>query len=213
MFDGFVLNDSRFRFNIAVSPGQEINASVGEYMDFALDLPSTRVIALFIETVRDTDAFIAALKRAREKDVAVVVVKVGRTERSAQFARTHTDALVGDDAVFDAVFDAVLDRYGAVRVRSCDELFSAALRLSLPKRTGAGGLSAVFDSGGLRSSLIDLATQRGVQMTELGSETMDGLAEILPAYMSTHNPIDVGVPFELRSPGPGPRYLGKTIGG
>ena len=58
-------NDPRYRFNLVVSPGQEIGATVADYMDYALDQPSTRVIALFIETVRDPAGFVAALEKAR----------------------------------------------------------------------------------------------------------------------------------------------------
>ena len=85
-FDALVFNDARYRFNFAVSSGQEINASVGEYMDYALDLPSTPVIALFLEAVRDPRAFVDALAKARSRDVPVIVVKVGRTEQSAKLA-------------------------------------------------------------------------------------------------------------------------------
>jgi acyl-CoA synthetase (NDP forming) len=47
-----VNNDGRLGFNLSVSSGQEITTDVAAYMDYALDMGSTRVIGLFIETVR-----------------------------------------------------------------------------------------------------------------------------------------------------------------
>ena len=84
-------NDPRYRFDLVVSPGQEANASVSDYMDYALDQPSTRALALFIETVRDPAGFVAALEKAKAKarGVPVAAVKVGRTEQSARLAATH----------------------------------------------------------------------------------------------------------------------------
>ena len=109
-FNGFVFSGSRYRFNLAVSPGQEIGATIADYMDYALELPSTRSIALFVEAVRDVPAFIAALEKASVQDVAVVAVKVGRTEKSAAAAKTHSSALVGNHHAFEAL----LERYVAI---------------------------------------------------------------------------------------------------
>src|SRR5690606_7016250 len=81
--------DRRHRHNLCVSAGQELTVTAADYMDYALDQPSTRVIALFLETVRDPDGFRAALDRAVRQDIPVVAVKVGRTEKSAVLARSH----------------------------------------------------------------------------------------------------------------------------
>ena len=65
-------NDPRLRFNLVVSPGQEINGTVADYMEYALSLESTRVIAIFIETVRDPAKFRDVLERAGKQGVPVV---------------------------------------------------------------------------------------------------------------------------------------------
>ena len=76
--------DPRHRHNLCISAGQELTVTAADYIDYALDKESTRVIALFLETVRDPDAFRAALDRAAKADVPVVAIKVGRTGRSAE---------------------------------------------------------------------------------------------------------------------------------
>ncbi len=52
-------NDRKLRFNLAVSPGQELVTTVSDYLDYALEQESTRVVALFVETVRRPAAFVA----------------------------------------------------------------------------------------------------------------------------------------------------------
>ena len=191
VFADMIGNDPRFRFNLAVSAGQEINATVADYMDYVLELPSTRVIALFLETVRDPPGFVAALDKARQRDIPVLIMKVGRTEQSARLAETHTGALVGSDTAFDALIDA----HGAVRVRTCDELLAAAILLESPKRAPAGGLAVMTDSGGYRESIIDLAADVDVPLAALSTQTLDALSAQLPPYMAAANPIDIGVPL------------------
>ena len=119
----------RYRFNLLTSQGQEINASLGEYMDYALELPSTRVLALFVEAIREPEGFVAALEKANRRGIPVVAVKVGRTAESARLAATHAGALTGDDTAFDAV----CRRYGVLRTGDVDSLMAAAQLFALGK--------------------------------------------------------------------------------
>jgi acyl-CoA synthetase (NDP forming) len=76
------------------------------YLDYALTLPSTRAVALFMETSRDPAGLRQALQRAAERDIPVVCLKVGRSLRSRRFVATHAGALAGADMAYDALFDA-----------------------------------------------------------------------------------------------------------
>ena len=84
-FAAVAFNDRGIGFNVIVSSGQELVTDVADYMGYALGRPSTRVIALLIETVRRPDAFRAALAAAADADVPVIALKVGRTERSKRW--------------------------------------------------------------------------------------------------------------------------------
>ncbi len=179
--------DPRYRHNLCVSSGQELTVNVADYMDYALDQESTRVIALFLEAVREPDAFRAALDRAAAQDVPVVAIKVGRTEMSARLAQSHSGALAGNDAVFDALFD----HHGVLRVETWDELAAASLLFSQGKRIASGGVSGVMDSGGARGMLIDLADRMGVPLSDIGPDTVRKLAGLLEYGLEPVNPTDV----------------------
>jgi acyl-CoA synthetase (NDP forming) len=88
-------NDARFCFNYVIASAQETNATVGDYMDYLLQQESTRVIAIILETVRDVPTFVAALDQARARSIPVVITRLGRTEKSAQLALSHSGAIVG----------------------------------------------------------------------------------------------------------------------
>ena len=55
-FAALAFNDRGIGFNLIVSSGQEIVTTMADYMEYALGRPSTRVLALLLETVRDPRA-------------------------------------------------------------------------------------------------------------------------------------------------------------
>ena len=120
---GALVHSGRLTFNLAVSSGQELTTTTADYMHYALDRATTRAIGLFVETIRDPENFVAALRRAEEQAVPVVALKVGRTPESARHALSHTGALAGSAEAFGAL----LDRHGAISVRTLDELASTLI--------------------------------------------------------------------------------------
>ncbi len=179
-------NDQKLKFNLAASTGQELNTTVADFMDYALQQDSTRVIALFLETVRDPELFVATLAKAKDRGIPIIVLKAGRTESGAAMAISHTGAIAGNDAVFEALFD----RYGVIRVKTLDELAATAQLLSGARRAQPGGLAAILDSGGEREVLVDLADDLGVPMAAITPATTALLTENLDVGLEPINPLD-----------------------
>jgi acyl-CoA synthetase (NDP forming) len=179
-------NDGRLAFNLSVSSGQEIVTTAAEYVDFALELESTRVIALFLETIRNPAAFAAAAEKAAARGVPIAAVKVARTEQSAAFAASHSGAIAGDDAAYDAFFE----RYGVLRCDDVDELFATCQLLSQPWRVGDGGIAVITDSGGERELLVDSADAAGVRFADISERTRERLAGYLEYGLAPENPLD-----------------------
>ena len=179
--------EDRIRFNFAVSTGNELSVTMDQYLDFVLDLPETKVIGLFIETARNPEGFIAALKKARDKKIPIVALKVGKTEESAKLAVSHSGAIAGDDDTYDALFD----RYGVQRVRDTQELVATLILFAEFGVVGDGHLVTLHDSGGERQLLIDLADEADVPLTNLNENTVKELEKILDPELLAVNPLDV----------------------
>ena len=184
--------DPRMRYNLIVSPGQELVTNAADYLDYALGLESTRVVGLLLETVRDPGRFIAGLERARDRKVPVVALKVGCTELSARLARSHSGALAGDDAAYEAVFE----HFGVCRVHSLDEMSATLTLLAAHPQLGPGDLASVHDSGGLRGMIIDLAHRAGVPLPEVGQTTTAKLAQTLAYGLPAVNSVDAWGGFD-----------------
>jgi acetate---CoA ligase (ADP-forming) len=175
-----------FGFNLAVSTGQEVTTTMADYLRYALGIPSTRVVAIFLETVRDPDGFRAALAEAASRDVSVVALKVGRESAAREMVAAHSGALAGEDAAYEAVFEA----HGALRVRTLDEMADTLELLAAGRRAPAGGLAAIHDSGGERAHLIDVAGEIGVSFADISARTRDRLASRLEPGLPATNPLD-----------------------
>jgi acyl-CoA synthetase (NDP forming) len=180
------MNDPRYRFDLLISPGQEIGATLDEYIDYAQSREETKVVAVFMETARDPEAFRRSLTNAAKRGVPVVVCKVGRSEESARMAKSHTGALTGSQAAYDAVFEEC----GAIRVQTVDELMNVAALLSLGRIPGEGGAALITDSGGLRELAMDLAAENGVNLARYSQQTLASLRDVLPEKLEPSNPLD-----------------------
>jgi len=183
---GIVDCEERIDFNLAISTGQELSVTMDQYMDYALEQAETRVIGLFMEAARNPEGMIAAFRKASDKGIPVVVLKVGRTDLSARLAVSHSGAIAGRDDSYQALFD----RYGVQRVWDMNELATALIMFAQPHPISPGGLVTIHDSGGERQLLIDLAEDMGVPLTEIVRQTEARLENLLDPGLPPVNPLD-----------------------
>jgi acyl-CoA synthetase (NDP forming) len=186
LFSAMLHNQRGIRFNLVVSTGLEVNTTMGDYLTWALGLDSTRVVALFLETIRDPSGFGEALHLANELDVPLVALKVGASKRAREAVATHSEGIAGDDAVYEALFDA----HGVHRVWTMDEMADTVELFSAGRRATAGGLGAVHDSGGERALLIDTAHRVGVSLPDLDESTAKRVGAVLDPGLEAANPVD-----------------------
>jgi len=178
-------NDARFCFNYVIASAQETNATVGDYIDYLLDQTSSKVIAIMLEAVRDVPKFIDALKKARTKDIPVLITKLARTEKSVKLALSHSGAIVGDHEAFVAV----CERYGVVLCKELDEMIITAMLFAAGCRY-TDGIASILDSGGMREQMIDLADDYGVRFAEVSEVTIASMQAHLDTGLEADNPLD-----------------------
>ena len=112
-------------FSKLIATGNECDLEVADFIDHLVDDPATRVIALYLEGLRNPQAFKAAVTRARAAGKPVVAFKVGRSEAGARSAVSHTGALAGSDAAYDALFR----QFGVIRAERYSDLLDIPLAL------------------------------------------------------------------------------------
>lgn len=145
------------------------------------------MIGLFLETVRDPEAFVAALEKANARKIPVVILKIGKSPLGAAMALTHTGAIAGNHAVFQALFK----RYGVIEVDDFDEMASILMLLQSGREAADGGFAAAFESGGFRELVTDEAFELGIEFAKLEDTTRQLLKQNLDPGLKAENPLDV----------------------
>ncbi len=173
-------------FAYGVSVGNEVATSMADYIRFMCGEPDVQAIACVMEAVRDPENFLDALELADSRGMPVLVLKLGRTEKSRAFAFSHSGALSGSDAAYDAVFR----RHNVIRVRTLDEMLDTLEIVTCGRTPATEGLGVQTDSGGERQLIVDLAADIGVELAELAPATQERLVEILDPGLEPDNPVD-----------------------
>jgi acyl-CoA synthetase (NDP forming) len=170
-----------------VTLGNEAMITAGHVLDFLVEDEHTRAIAIFMESIREPEVFRAAARRAAAAGKPIVVLKAGSSELSARTAAAHTGALVGDDRTIDAVFRDL----GIIRVDSIEDMLITAGAAAHLGRLARPGIGVVSISGGACDILADRAEDLGARLPEFAESTRKALTDVMPAYGTIQNPLDV----------------------
>jgi acetyltransferase len=173
-------------FSAFVSIGSMLDIGWGDLIRYLGNDPQTHSIMIYMESVGDAPAFLAAVREVAPVK-PIVVIKVGRTDAAAKAAASHTGALTGSDEVLDAAFK----RAGVLRVDTIEEFFSMAKVLAKQPLPRGPRLSIVTNAGGPGVLATDMLVERGGQLATLAPETLTELNKVLPAHWSHSNPIDI----------------------
>ena len=180
-------HQQRVGLTYMVSTGNEADINIGEIIDYLVDEPRTRVIGLFLESVRNPQQFAAAARRAQLAGKAIVALKVGSNPTTAKAAQAHTGALVGDDRAFSAA----CRHFGVVRVDSVEDLVTTSEMIGRIGLLSRDGIGLVAMSGGMCEIAADHAMSYGAVLPPLALSTETALREVLPHFATAHNPLDI----------------------
>ncbi|MFM0394913.1 acetate--CoA ligase family protein [Paraburkholderia phytofirmans] len=170
-----------------VALGNEAMIDLADVLDYAVEQPSVKAIALFAETIRRPERFLAVAERALQLRKPIVVLKVGSSPLTAEVAQAHTGALVGDDRVFNAV----CAQYGLVRVDSLEQLLVTASVLAHLGPLEDKGFAAVSISGGACEVMADAGSAAGVRFARFAPATLERLKDVVADFGAAHNPLDI----------------------
>jgi len=173
-------------FSKFVCGGNEADLHLEDYLEYMAQDEKTRIIATYIEGLREGRRF---LKLARETTLKkpIVAMKAGGTKESARAIRSHTANMAGSDAVYEAAFKQA----GVIRVDDDDDLcdvVTALLYQPLPRTSRTGILTI---GGGLGVVAAEAVEREGLEVAHLTPTTIEKLNACLPPRWSHGNPVDM----------------------
>lgn len=182
-----VAREQGIGFSYWVTTGNEAGIDFCDCISYLLDEPRTEVICVYIEEIRDGEKFIQCAKKASKLGKPIVALKVGRSDSGSVAASSHTGAITGSDEAYEAIFK----RYGIIRAMTIQELLDYTLILAPKKYPRSSNVAIATISGGGGIIMADDCEDFGLSIPQLSRGTRDRLAEIVPVFGSTRNPVDL----------------------
>jgi acetate---CoA ligase (ADP-forming) len=169
-----------------VSLGNQLDVTETDLLTMTAEDPFTRVITLYIESVRDGQRFmVEATKASLEKPI--IALKVGRSAAGQKAAASHTGALAGAEAAYDAAFR----KAGILRANDTEEAFQWARALAWCPLPKGKRVAILTNAGGPGVTAADTLEANGLELAVLSETTLEGMRKVLPPFASLHNPVDI----------------------
>ncbi len=178
-------NDEGIGFSAFVSYGNAADLNESDFLEYFADDENTKVIALYIEGVRDGRKFLNALRYAAARK-PVIILKAGKSKSGARAAASHTGSLAGSYEIYRAAFRQA----GAIEVEEMEELFDAAKAFEMYSKAGMR-VAVITNSGGPGVLATDKLERLGLEIAMLSDKTVEELRSFLPPQCSVKNPVDL----------------------
>jgi acetyl coenzyme A synthetase (ADP forming)-like protein len=146
----------------------------------------TKVIAGYLESITDGNLFVREAERISQSK-PILLIKSGGTEAGAKAASSHTGSLAGGETAYEAVFD----RAGIIRCSSIKQQFEYSQAFEYQPLPKDSRITVITNAGGPGIMAADEIERHGLKFAKLSEQTINTLADKLPAAANVHNPVDV----------------------
>ena len=174
-----------------VGTGNQLDVSIEDVIQYFANDENTRVIAVYLEGIRDGRRFMK-IAASVVKTKPVVVFKVGKTGVGARAALTHTASIVGDYEVYRAA----LKQSGVIEASTFRELVDHSISLLMLPRRAGNRVVIITNAGGVGAIAADEAARIGLRVEPPQPQTRrrfraEFRAAPFVANASLSNPIDL----------------------
>ena len=192
MLSGYLLTNRRsVNFSYVIGAGNQSVLGVEDYLEALLERAEVTAFGIYLESLRDIPQFVTAALRALDRNIPLVVLKVGRSDIAARTTLTHTGSLSGSDILYQALFD----RLGVIRVSTPSLMLETLNLLTIAGAPKGRRLAAFTCSGGDVAMLADRGVECGIEFQAPSSSASAVLKDLLPQIATVSNPLDYTTPL------------------
>ena len=172
-----------------ISTSNEVDLELSDFINALVDDDATRVMALYIESIRHPHKFREAALRASRAGKPIVAFKIGRSEAGAKAAVSHTGALAGTDRMYDALFRQT----GVIRAQTFSDLLDISAALATGRALHGKRIAILTSTGGAGTLVSDSLGMLGFDTPAPDAATAAALRDLQTGDHAAldRNPIDV----------------------
>lgn len=180
------LHGKKVGFSHFISLGNEADVTETDIIEYLGDDPGTRVIAAYVEQIRDGRRFLEVARQVSQKK-PIVLIKAGRTSAGARAVSSHTGSLAGSHSAYQAAFK----QSGVIEVNTVAELFDVAMAFDFQPIPAGKRTVIITNSGGPAALASDSLSVNGLTLEDLEEETKATLRQYLNPSAQVGNPVDM----------------------
>lgn len=183
-----LMADRQLGFACFVSCGNQLGATIEDFVDYFVDDPDVQVVAIVIEALKNPQKLAATARKAHAQKKSLLLFQAGRSAAGQVMIRSHTGALAGNSEVLAAF----LRRHGIVQVRGFDEFVEAIeIFATTPRDIDiSDDVIVVSGSGGGAAISTDVLEEVGLPLAQFEPQTKERLRATQPDFGSVTNPLD-----------------------
>jgi acetyltransferase len=181
-----IANTLGIGFSRLVNIGDMADINELEVIESFGDDDETTVIAGYLETFSDGDAFMRLVERIGKRK-PILLIKSGVTPAGAKIASSHTGRLTGDETAFEAVFE----RAGIIRCESVQDMLDYARAFSYQPVPAGPNVAIIANAGGGSIMATDAIEREGLKLAPLSDHTISRLSNELPNVVNFGNPVEI----------------------
>jgi acetyl coenzyme A synthetase (ADP forming)-like protein len=192
----WIVSKQPFGISKIVGLGNKCDVDDAEVLEYLAEDRDTRVIAIYMEGVKEGRKLFEVFKKVAKKK-PIIVLKSGRSPAGMKASLSHTGSL----AVKDEIFDAVCKQTGVIRISGdLEELLDITKAFALQPLPRGNKVAIITVSGAGGVMAADECAKHGLELATLSDETLSRISSRMPPWAVVNNPVDVEPLFEVVGP-------------
>lgn len=171
-------------FSRFVGSGNEADLSITDYLEFLREDSLTKLIALYVEGIKDGERFFKAGLKIRKP---VVVLRSAKTQAGARAALSHT----GAHAVPGKITEDIFRQLGFIEVGTIQEFLDVILGFTKAPLPRSRRTAIITMGGGWGVVGSEAADVNGLELPPLPDNVKKKFDKTLPYFWSRGNPVDL----------------------
>ncbi|MBS7625598.1 CoA-binding protein [Candidatus Bathyarchaeota archaeon] len=182
----WIVTRENFGISRIIGLGNKCDVDDADALEYLESDPHTKVIAMYIEGLKDGRRFVEVAKRVSKKK-PILALKSGRTPAGSKAAMSHTASLAADDAILDAA----LKQAGVIRVNNYMDLVNYTKAFVFQQPPKGNKVGVITPSGGLGVISADACQLLGLDLANLSEKTLERFRKASPPFIRVGNPYDI----------------------
>jgi len=182
-------NQRSLSIGYIISVGNQTCVSIEDSIEYVLNDKRVTAIGIYAESFNNIELFYKVLEKAKNKNVPVAIVKVGRSKIASETIMSHTGSLSGKEDIYDAIFKQL----GATRCNTLAELCETLKLFHTIGVLKGNKIAIMGPSGGDMAMAGDKSEGLAINYSPIPKKIVKNLEKV------NHKGVIISNPFDLQT--------------